>query len=119
MLYNYPPRGIHVAEEKLSEFLKNGKDWSRFKTSVSGVFVQKLPAYRNAPTRLAVEINPVNDTGQLTRRRGLLLHSRDDLDAFNEAFQYDKIANLIAIVESVNPAQTKPKSPTGEDVIEI
>jgi hypothetical protein len=108
-----------MAEEKLSEFLKSGKDWSRFKTSVPGVFVQKLPAYRNAPTRLAVEINPFNENGQTTRRRGLLLRSLDELAAFNDAFQYDKIANLIAMVESINPAQTKPKSGKDEDVIEI
>ena len=108
-----------MAEEKLSEFLKSGKDWSRFKTSVPGVFVQKLPAYRNAPTRLAVEINPVNENGQTTRRRELLLRSLDELAAFQEAFQDDKIANLIAMVESINPAQIKPKSGKDEDVIEI
>jgi hypothetical protein len=110
---------MYVAEEKLSEFIQTGKDWSRFKTSVPGVFVQKLPAYRNAPTRLAVEINPVNENGQPTRRRGLLVRSIEELDAFKAAFQYDKIANLITMVESVNPAQTKPKRGTNEDVIEI
>jgi hypothetical protein len=31
--------------EKLASFLKSGEDWSRLKTSVSGVFVLKMPAY--------------------------------------------------------------------------
>jgi hypothetical protein len=31
------------------------------RTSVPGVFVLKLPAYRGSPTRLAVELNPVGE----------------------------------------------------------
>jgi hypothetical protein len=33
-------------EEKLAAFLKTGPDWGRFKTSVPGVFVLKMPAYQ-------------------------------------------------------------------------
>lgn len=50
-----------MSEEKLADFLQNGKDWSRVRTSVPGVFVLKLPAYRGSPTRLAVELNPVGE----------------------------------------------------------
>jgi len=34
--------------EKLTEFLKTGKDWSRLATTVPGVFVLKLPSYRGS-----------------------------------------------------------------------
>ena len=47
-------------EAKLSEFLKDGKDWERRSTSMPGVFVLKMPAYKGAPIRLAVELNPVD-----------------------------------------------------------
>jgi len=53
-----------VSEEKLADFLNTGKDWSRMKTSVLGVFVLKLPKYKSAPTRLAVELNPVDENGR-------------------------------------------------------
>lgn len=33
-------------EDKLKDFLKTGKDWSRLRMNVSGVFALKLPAYR-------------------------------------------------------------------------
>ena len=32
-----------MSEEKLEEFLQTGKDWSKVKTSVPGVFVMKMP----------------------------------------------------------------------------
>jgi len=68
-----------LSEEKLTEFLKNGKDWSRMRTSVEGVFVLKLPAYKGSPSRLAVELNPVGEDGSPKKRRGLVLRSTAEL----------------------------------------
>ena len=68
--------------EKLRDFLKTGKDWARLRTSVEGVFVLKLPAYRRSPTRLAVELNPVDGEGKPKKRRGLILRSSTDLEDF-------------------------------------
>jgi len=59
--------------EKLSDFLENGKDWGKLKTTVPGVFVLKLPPYKSSPERLAVEINPVDASGNPTKRRGLII----------------------------------------------
>jgi len=52
-----------MSEDKLLSFLKTGSDWGRLKTTVPGVFILKLPAYRGSPARLAVELNPVDDSG--------------------------------------------------------
>ena len=34
---------LAMSEEKITGFLKTGKDWARLKTTVPGVFVLKLP----------------------------------------------------------------------------
>jgi hypothetical protein len=47
-------------EQKLRDFLRNGEDWERSKTSIPGVFVVKLPGRGSRGAELALEINPVD-----------------------------------------------------------
>ena len=108
-----------MSEEKLADFLKTGKDWSRLRTSVPGVFVLKLPPYRSSPTRLAVELNPVDESGNPKKRRGLVLRSSADLEGFKELFQSEKLSNLLGIIDSVNPKVESAKRRKGEEVLEL
>ena len=108
-----------MSEEKLTTFLETGKDWSRLMTSVPGLFVLKLPAYRRSPTRLAVEINPVDERSKPTKRRGLVLRSGAELEAFKEAFQEEKVSKLLAILDSVNPQVEAIRCKKGEEIIEL
>lgn len=103
-------------EEKLEKFLRTGSDWARMKTSIPGVFVLKLPAYKNSPARLAVELNPVDESGAPTKRRGLVLRSKRELDEYAKIFQYDKLSSLLDSLERVNPREGRK---AGEDVLEI
>src|SRR5487761_317880 len=106
--------------EKLGAFLKTGSDWGRLKTSVPGVFVLKMPAYKSSPTRLAVELNPIDCSGSPTKKRGLVLRTKQELDEFKELFQYDKLVPLVQGVEGVNPQIKKSTAAKpGEDVLEI
>jgi len=109
--------GICLAEEKLTEFLKTGKDWSRMRTTLLGVFVLKMPAYRSSPARLAVELNPVDDAGAPTKKRGLLLRSSQELEEYKAIFQYEKLTSLLKSLDAVNPQAKKVKA--GEEVIEL
>jgi hypothetical protein len=108
-----------MSEDKLAEFLKNGKDWSRMRTSVPGVFVLKLPAYRGSPTRLAVELNPVGEDGSPKKRRGLVLRSTGELEDFKELFQYEKLSKLVSVLDTVNPKVEAAKRGKREEVIEL
>jgi hypothetical protein len=108
-----------LSEEKLADFLKNGKDWSRIRTSVPGVFVLKLPAYRGSPTRLAVELNPVGEDGSPKKRRGLVLRSTAELEDFKELFQYEKLSKLVSVLDTVNPKFEAARRGKGEEVIEL
>jgi hypothetical protein len=108
-----------MSEEKLVQFLKTGKDWARLRTSVDGVFVLKLPAYRASPPRLAVELNPVDAEDHPKRRRGLLLRSSGDLDDFQGVFQVEKLASLLRSLDAVNPEAVAARRRKGEEVLEL
>jgi hypothetical protein len=43
-----------TVDERLMQFLKDGKDWERKATSIPGVFLLKLPAFRGKPASLAI-----------------------------------------------------------------
>jgi hypothetical protein len=69
-LPNFIERHPMSSESKLSLFLKTGPDWGKLKTSVPGIFVLKMSAYKNSPARLAVELNPVDASGLADQEEG-------------------------------------------------
>jgi hypothetical protein len=107
-----------MAEEKLAGFLQTGKDWSRLKTRVRGVFVVKLSAYRSPPTRLAVELNPVEEDAP-TKRRGLILRSSSELDASRDILQDERLSTLLRAMNAVTPGTRTGTRQAGDDVLEL
>lgn len=110
--------GFKLAEEKLINFLKTGKDWSRLATTIPGVFVLKLPAYKRQPSRLAVELNPVDEDGKPKKRRGLVLRSSEELKVFRDLIQEERLTRLMEMIDSVNP-KVEAARRRREEVIEI
>ncbi len=108
-----------MSEERLEEFLRTGNDWEKLKTSIPGVFVQKLPPYRSSPSRLAIEVNPVDASGNPTKRRGLLIRFSDEFDTFKEILNDDKFPKLLTMLETVNPGSGRRTTKLDRDVIEI
>ena len=108
-----------MSEEKLKDFLRTGKDWSNLRTSVPGVFVLKLPAYKSFPSRLAVELNPIDERGNPKKRRGLILRSNGDLEDFESLFQHETLSKLLGMVESVNPKTGSERRKQGEEILEL
>ncbi|MEM3383792.1 MAG: hypothetical protein QXL52_05835 [Nitrososphaerales archaeon] len=106
-----------MSEDKLALFLKTGSDWARMKTTIPGLFILKLPAYKNNPSRLAVELNPVDESGSPTKKRGLVIRSLQELEEFSKLFQYDKLSSLLKSIDKINPAPKKVKP--SEEVLEI
>jgi hypothetical protein len=108
------------SEDKLSSYLKTGPDWGRLKTSVPGIFILKLPAYRGSPARLAVELNPVDASGSPTKKRGLVLRSKEEFEEYKVIFEVGKLAPLLDQVDRVNPEASKKQIlRKGEDVLEL
>jgi len=108
-----------LSEDKLADFLETGKDWGKMRTSVPGVFVVKMLAYRSSPTRLAVEINPVDASGNPTKRRGLFIRSIDELESFKEIVNEEKLSTLLSLLDSVNPMVDGGRRRGKEDIIQL
>lgn len=109
-----------MSEEKLADFLKTGKDWSRTRTSIPGVFVLKLPPYRSSPSRLVAELNPVDEVGNPKKRRGLVLRSSAELEEFKKMFLDEKLPKLLSMLDRVNPEVNAKKIKKGDEgVIEL
>ena len=90
-------------------FLKTGSDWGRLKTSVPGIFVLKMPAYKSSPARLAIELNPTDGSGSPTKKRGLVLRSQRSSGSTGRSSSTTSWQPLLKSVDGVNPA--KPKRP--------
>ena len=69
--------------------------------------------------RLAVELNPADDSGSPMKKRGLVLRSFKELEEYKGLFQYDKLTPLLKKVESLNPPMKKTAKAVGEEVLEI
>lgn len=98
--------------------LKSGKDWERKATSVAGIFVLKMPPFRGSPTRLAVELNPVDEYGRPTKKRGIILRSSEDLNGYRKLLNDEKLAPLVKAMDSLMKTGKK-EAPTKPDVIQL
>jgi hypothetical protein len=109
-----------MTDERLSQFLREGKNWERKATSISGVFLIKLPEYKSRPPYIAMEINPVDSTGAATKKRGILIKSSSELEQISNILTNAKIVQLATSLDEVNP-EKKSRAPqsTETDVFEI
>ena len=109
-----------MTDERLSQFLREGKNWERKATSISGVFLIKLPEYKSRPPYITMEINPVDSTGAATKKRGILIKSSSELEQISNILTNAKIVHLATSLDEVNP-EKKSKAPqsTETEVFEI
>jgi hypothetical protein len=109
-----------MPDEKLLEFLKNGKDWERRATTVPGIFVLRLPSDGKRPASLAVELNPVDELGKPTKKRGLVLRNSSELQEFRKLINDEKLTTLMDKIDEVNPRSSMVrKREAGGEVFEI
>jgi hypothetical protein len=68
------------ANERLRQFLNGGGNWERKATNIPGAFLFRLAATKGRPVSLAIEINPVDAFGSITKKRGVVIRSASELD---------------------------------------
>lgn len=107
---------LNPLEQGIAEFLENGEDWARMRTSVPGIFLQKVPAWKRKPNRLAVEINPVDEAGNPTKKAGTRLFSLDEYEVHEKLMSYEGLPKLLAAITKVNPV---PGSTVPEGTLQI
>ncbi len=103
--------------ENLRTFLENGEDWERKPTSVPGVSLIRLPATRNRPASLAVEVNPLGPKGLPIKKKGIMIMSSQELDAFQQLLSNQNLSILLCGIEELLP-EKKAAQKQG-DVLQI
>jgi hypothetical protein len=92
-------------DNRLMEFLQSGKDWERKQTNIPGIFLIRLPQFRSRPACIGVELDVLNRGAGGSRRRGIILRTRDELEQLLEVINNHKLLELTSLIEKVNPVQ--------------
>jgi len=96
---------VKQKDNRLTEFLENGKDWERKQTNIPGVFLIRLPQFRSRPACIGVELDILNRGGVSNRRRGIILRTSSELQQLKEIITNEKLLELTSSIEKVNPMQ--------------
>jgi hypothetical protein len=93
-----PYKGIiFTGDQRLMQFLKEGKDWERKATNIPGIFLLMLPGLKSTAPSLAIEINPVDSSGSATKKRGVVIRSSSELEQINNLLLNPKLPQLANI----------------------
>jgi hypothetical protein len=93
-----------TAGNELKRFLDGGTGWERMQTTVAGIGILRMPASGARLQRLAVEVNPVTLRGTRMKRRGLVIRTADELEAFRSLLSSPRLEHLMADLAEVNPS---------------
>jgi hypothetical protein len=107
------------ANGRLKQFLNDGRNWERKATNIPGVFLFRLPASKERPACLAIEINPVDTYGSLTKKRGIVIRSSSELDEISRLMVHPKVSKLTKKIDAVNPKREATTSKGGPGIFEI
>jgi len=107
------------ANERLRQFLSEGRNWERKATNIPGVFLFRLPASKGRPASLAIEINPIDSYGSITKKRGVVIRSASELDEIGRLLGHQKVGELSKRIDEVNPKREATTGKGGLDIFEI
>src|ERR671938_2201802 len=104
--------------DKLAQFLREGQNWEKKATNIQGVFLLKLPASKQSPSSIAIEINRTNTTNagsSFTRKKGIIIRSSSELEQFDQLFSNPKVIELAKKIEAVNPKNKEDTANTSSN----
>jgi hypothetical protein len=110
---------MSAADQRLMQFLKEGKDWERKATSIPGIFLLRLPGLKSTAPSLAIEINPVDSSGFATKKRGVVIRSSSELEEITKLLTNPKLPQLAKSMDEVNPEVRGPTITEQSDIFEI
>jgi hypothetical protein len=111
---------IEEPNERLRQFLNDGGNWERKATNIPGAFLFRLPASKGRPASLAIEINPVDAYGSVTKKRGIVIRSNSELDEISRLLSHPKVSELSKKIDEVNPKRdSSTQEKGGRDIFEI
>ena len=120
-LIEYVDLKIRKLQEEL-EYLKNLREFLEYKIGKLSIepSSKELPANGRRPASLAVELNPVDELGKPTKKRGLVLRSGVELEEFRKLINDEKLTTLMGKIDEVNPRSSMVrKRGAGGEAFEI
>ena len=107
------------ANERFRQFLTDGRNWERKATNIPGVFLFRLPGTKGRPASLAIEINPVDTYGSITKKSGVVIRSASELDEISRLLGHPKVGELSKKMDIANPKREATTGKGGPDIFEI
>jgi hypothetical protein len=107
------------ASERLKQFLNEGRNWERKATNIPSVFLFRVAGSKGRPASLAIEINPVDTYGSITKKRGVVIRSASELDVISRLLSHPKVGELSKKIDEVNPKREATTGKGGSDIFEI
>ena len=104
---------------RLKQFLNERRNWERKATNIPGVYLFRLPASKGRPASLAIEINPIDSYGSITKKRGVVIRSASELDEVSRLLSNSKVGELSTKIDEVNPKREATTGKSGSDILEI
>ncbi|MFW9804880.1 MAG: hypothetical protein ACFFFC_19645 [Candidatus Thorarchaeota archaeon] len=92
-------------DESLKDMLKHGRKFERLRTAEPGIFIRKIPHVREEPAYLAVEINPIGQSGNPMYKIGALIRCQNELDAIRAILSQEKVDEILQKVVKANRQQ--------------
>ncbi|HEY7108810.1 MAG TPA: hypothetical protein VH415_05240 [Nitrososphaeraceae archaeon] len=108
-----------MVDERLAQFLNQGNDWERKVTSIPGVFLLKLPAFKSRPAAIVIEVNPVDSSGSPTKKRGIIIRSSSELEQIRNILTNVKLEQLAKSIDEVNPEVKTLTAKDSSDIFQI
>ena len=105
--------------ETLRAFIEEGQDWERKPTTVKGVSIIRLPSTRNRAASLAIDFNPIGDTGLPMKKKGVMIMNANELAAFRHIFTNEKVDSLLKALEEVLPDRKVAAKSAKSDIVQI
>jgi hypothetical protein len=94
---------VQELESRLREILEKAREWQRVPVRSSpGIFVVKAPGTKRNPPSLLIELNPVDENNLPTKRRGLYIRTRRDLEEYRKLINDRNLDALVSALEEVN-----------------
>jgi 23S rRNA U2552 (ribose-2'-O)-methylase RlmE/FtsJ len=89
-------------EESLRDMLKHGRKFERLRITEHGIFIRKIPQSKNEPAYLAVEINPIDESGNPMNKIGIIIRNQNELDAIRTILSQKKVDEVLQAIERVS-----------------
>ncbi|WP_371804078.1 hypothetical protein [Candidatus Lokiarchaeum ossiferum] len=103
---------------KLKNLLNILEDWGKTETNVPGVKIIKIPAKKDVPERLGIEINPVDSSGRSIKKTGnIVLTNMELFNMYSDLFNNQKIIELMEEIEDLRKELCPNSSDKHEKIV--